>query len=157
MMASKTNLTGSKCWVSILALASLFWNSVDCFAIADNQGNFTKLSVDCSVLNASCAAPEVELLAEVRHEIVKRGSHPQELPAAEYVVVGAFKSAANAQRFSSGLHNLNYKTHLGYLTATELWYVYILKTGLPNKARSEQQRLSKVFLLRDAWLLTVEP
>jgi hypothetical protein len=93
----------------------------------------------------------------VRHEIVKRGAHPQELEVSEYVVVGAFKSIENAKRFSEGLISLNYNTKFGFLTGKDLWYVYLLKTGDKEKARAERERISKVFLLRDAWLLTVVP
>ena len=92
----------------------------------------------------------------VRHETFKRGDHPQELPAAEYVVVGVFKSLDNAEHFSNGLRSLDYKTQHGHLTPTDLWYVYIMKTNNAQRAQAEQKRLSKLFLLRDAWLLTVE-
>ena len=93
----------------------------------------------------------------VRHEVVKRGDHPDELAASEYVIVGVFKSLANAKHFSDGLRSLNFNTRHGYLTPKELWYVYILKTNDIDRARAEQARVSKLFLLRDAWLLTVEP
>ena len=93
----------------------------------------------------------------VRHEIVKRGNHPDELAASEYVIVGVFKSLANAKHFSDGLRSLNFNTRHGYLTPKDLWYVYTLKTNDMEKARAEQARISKLFLLRDAWLLTVEP
>jgi hypothetical protein len=93
----------------------------------------------------------------VRHEIVKRGDHPQELDVAEYVIVGVFKSPDNAQHFSNGLRSLDFRTRYGRVTEKDLWYVYILKTSDAARAKAEQARISKLFLLRDAWLLTVEP
>jgi hypothetical protein len=95
--------------------------------------------------------------AVVRHETVKRGNHQQELNASEYVIVGSFKSADNAGKFSEGLLNLNFQAQYGYLTEKDLWYVYILQTPDPEKATSELNRVTKLFLLRDAWLLTVQP
>lgn len=93
----------------------------------------------------------------VRHEIMKRGSHTHELEASQYVVVGSFKSIENAKHFSEGLRSLNYNTRYGHLTPTGLWYVYILKTDNLEAARAEQKRITKTFLLRDAWILTVQP
>jgi type IX secretion system PorP/SprF family membrane protein len=97
------------------------------------------------------------IAGDVRHEFVKHGNHAQELPVSDYVIVGVFKSDDNAKRFSDGLRSLNFKTQFGHLTEKQLWYVYLFKTTNINQARAEQTRVSKLFLLRDAWLLTVEP
>lgn len=97
------------------------------------------------------------LVTNVRHETVKRGNHPEELEPSEYVIAGAFKSSANAKHFADGLRNLEFNARYGYQTEKELWFVYILKTADPKRAGTEQARVSKMFLLRDAWLLTVHP
>lgn len=97
----------------------------------------------------------IKTVKSIRHEVVKRGNHTEELPTSEYVVVGVFKSRDNANHFSNGLRSLNFKTNLGYLTEKKLWYVYLLKTNNIERARAEQARVSKMFLLRDAFLLTV--
>ena len=94
---------------------------------------------------------------EIRHEVVKRGNHPSELEAAEYVIAGTFTSDANAERFSEGLRSLEYPARKGYLTEKALWYVYLYKGTSAEKARASQSRYAKLFLLRDAWWLTVEP
>lgn len=94
---------------------------------------------------------------ELRHEVVKRGNHPSELEAAEYVIASTFTSDANAERFSEGLRALDYPARKGYLTEKALWYVYIYKGTSAEKARASQSRFAKLFLLRDAWWLTVEP
>jgi hypothetical protein len=92
----------------------------------------------------------------VRHEIVERGDHAQELESAEYVIAGVFKSSTNAKRFSDGLQSLDFRTSFGYVTEKDLWYVYLMKTTTIEKARARQVNVSKMFLLRDVWLLTVE-
>ena len=93
----------------------------------------------------------------IKHEIVKRGNHPQELSVSEYVVVGQFKSIDNAKHFAGGLRSLGLNTQVGHVTQKNQWYVYVFKTSDTQQARAEHERVSKVFLLRDAWVLTVEP
>jgi type IX secretion system PorP/SprF family membrane protein len=90
-----------------------------------------------------------------RHEFVKRGNHAKELPVSDYVVGGVFKSEANAKHFSDGLDKLGFNTHYGHLTEKNLWYVYVIQTDDINKARAERDKVRKMKLLRDAWLLTV--
>lgn len=90
-----------------------------------------------------------------RHEFVKRGSHQAELDVSDYVVGGVFRSAANASHFSKGLDLLGFDTHFGHLTEKSLWYVYVIKTTDINAARSERDRVRKMKILKDAWLLTV--
>lgn len=94
---------------------------------------------------------------EIRHEVVKRGNHPSELEAAEYVIASTFTSGANAERFSEGLRSLEYPARKGYVSEKALWYVYIYKGTSAEQARSRQSQFTKRFLLRDAWWLTVEP
>lgn len=90
-----------------------------------------------------------------RHEFVKRGNHEKELPVSDYVIGGVFKSEANAKHFSDGLDKLGFNTHYGHLTEKSLWYVYIIQTDDINKARAERDKVRKLKILRDAWLLTV--
>jgi type IX secretion system PorP/SprF family membrane protein len=90
-----------------------------------------------------------------RHEFVKRGNHPKELPVSDYVVGGVFRSEANAKHFSDGLDKLGFNTHYGHLTEKNLWYVYVIQTDDINKARAERDKVRKMKILRDAWLLTV--
>jgi len=90
-----------------------------------------------------------------RHEFVKRGNHQSELPVSDYVVGGVFRSEPNAKHFSEGLDKLGFDTHYGHLTEKNLWYVYVIQTDDINKARAERDRVRKMKILRDAWLLTV--
>jgi type IX secretion system PorP/SprF family membrane protein len=91
-----------------------------------------------------------------RHEFVKRGNHKEELDVADYVIGGVFKSDANAKHFADGLVKLGFKADYGHLTEKNLWYVYLAQTTDINQARSERDRVRKMKLLRDAWLLTVQ-
>ena len=91
-----------------------------------------------------------------RHEFVKRGSHKEELDVADYVIGGVFKSDANAKHFSDGLAKLGFKADYGHLTEKNLWYVYLIQTTDINVARAERDRVRKLKILRDAWLLTVQ-
>jgi type IX secretion system PorP/SprF family membrane protein len=90
-----------------------------------------------------------------RHEFVKRGSHKEELDVADYVIGGVFKSDANAKHFADGLLKLGFKADYGHLTEKNLWYVYLAQTTDINQARAERDRLRKLKIFRDAWLLTV--
>lgn len=90
-----------------------------------------------------------------RHEFVKRGNHKEELDVADYVIGGVFKSDANAKHFSDGLIKLGFKADYGHLTEKNLWYVYLIQTTDINQARNERDRVRKLKILRDAWLLTV--
>jgi type IX secretion system PorP/SprF family membrane protein len=90
-----------------------------------------------------------------RHEFVKRGDHQEELDVADYVIGGVFKSEPNAKHFADGLIKLGFKADYGHLTEKNLWYVYLIQTSDINLARKERDRVRKMKLLRDAWLLTV--
>jgi type IX secretion system PorP/SprF family membrane protein len=98
--------------------------------------------------------PDLNAHAE-RHEFVKKGDHAQELDVADYVIGGVFKADANAKHFAEGLLKLGFKAHYGHLTEKALWYVYLIQTDDIDKARAERDRVRKMKILKDAWLLTV--
>jgi type IX secretion system PorP/SprF family membrane protein len=98
--------------------------------------------------------PDLNAHAE-RHEFVKKGNHEQELDVADYVIGGVFKADANAKHFAEGLIKLGFKAHYGHLTEKNLWYVYLIQTDDIDKARAERDRVRKMKILKDAWLLTV--
>jgi type IX secretion system PorP/SprF family membrane protein len=98
--------------------------------------------------------PDLNAHAE-RHEFVKKGDHAQELDVADYVIGGVFKADANAKHFAEGLIKLGFKAHYGHLTEKTLWYVYLIQTDDIDKARAERDRVRKMKILKDAWLLTV--
>jgi flagellar biosynthesis GTPase FlhF len=90
-----------------------------------------------------------------RHEFVKRGVHPDELPVGDYVISGVFKSDANARHFAEGLKKMGFSADYGHLTERNLWYVYIAQTSDINEARMERDKYRQMKIFKDAWLLTV--
>ena len=101
------------------------------------------------------AAPPAPLI-DGRHETHKRGAHTNELQTGDFVIVGAFSSQANAQRYTRGLQQLGYLADNGHLTSKNLWYVYIYRSNDINQARMERDKYRKLRMFKDAWLLTVE-
>ena len=92
-----------------------------------------------------------------RHEFSKRGHHKNELEVADYVVSGVFAEETNARAFSDGLKKLGFKAKYGRSTEKGVWYVYLVRTGDINTARTERDNYRKMKIFRDAWLLTVHP
>lgn len=99
---------------------------------------------------------EIAMAEEIAMEVVKRGSHADELQIGHYVTAGAFVTRENAMRFAEGLRHLGFRADAGYSTQHGSWYVYVLRTHDPAYAESERKRLSRNFLLRDVSLLKVE-
>ncbi|HNP95360.1 MAG TPA: PorP/SprF family type IX secretion system membrane protein [Cyclobacteriaceae bacterium] len=91
-----------------------------------------------------------------RHEFVKRGSHSAEMNFADYVIVGAFRSEANAKRYSDGLRELGFDaSDYGFISERQIWYVHISESNDINQARADRDRYRKMNMFKDAWLLTV--
>lgn len=92
-----------------------------------------------------------------RHEIVQRVRNKNDLPAGTYVIVGAFRGEANARKYARELLDMEYgEAHYGFISARNLWYVYLDYEEDVDQARRvrDQYRLEHNF--RDAWILTVE-
>lgn len=91
-----------------------------------------------------------------RHEFVKRGNHNSEMNLADYVIVGAFKSEANAKRYSDGLTQMGFDTSdYGYISERQIWYVHIEATNNLEEARKQRDKYRMMNMFKDAWLLTV--
>lgn len=90
-----------------------------------------------------------------RHETFKRGAHPKELGAGDYVIAGVFSTEANANRYTAGLVKLGYMAGYGFLTQKQLWYVYIYRSDDINQSRAERDKYRKLRMFKDAWLLTI--
>ena len=90
-----------------------------------------------------------------RHEFVKRGGHKEELDLGNYVIVGVFRSRANAENYHNGLTKMAFTSDFGYLTEKQLWYVYLWQTDDINEARISRDKFRKMKITRDAWLMTV--
>jgi len=91
-----------------------------------------------------------------RHELVKRGEHSSEMDYADYVIVGAFSTEANAKKFSDGLKKLGFsEVDYGFISEKSLWYVHISRSNNINAARTDRDKYRKMNMFKDAWLLTV--
>lgn len=95
---------------------------------------------------------------EPRHEIVKKGAHPDELESANYVVVGAFKSRLNAGRYSNMLRDRGHENSFGFVSEKKIYYVIVFSSGNLEETREirNQYRNLTDFQFPDSWVLTVE-
>ncbi|HQQ97534.1 MAG TPA: PorP/SprF family type IX secretion system membrane protein [Cyclobacteriaceae bacterium] len=90
-----------------------------------------------------------------RHEIVRRGTHHEELDLGDFVVAGVFGKRENAEHFAAELTKLGFKPDFGYLTSKQRWYVYLFEGENFHEARMERDKYRKLSIFKDAWLLTV--
>jgi type IX secretion system PorP/SprF family membrane protein len=91
-----------------------------------------------------------------RHEFVKRGEHVSEMDLGDYVIVGVFRSEANAKRVSDGYRNLGFsEVDYGFQSGKNLWFVHIAGSDDIEEARSARNKYRKMKMFKDAWLLTV--
>lgn len=91
-----------------------------------------------------------------RHEFVQRGDHPEEMNLADYVIVGAFRSKENAQHYDEQMVKMGFpEVHYGFLSARNLWYVYVASTDNLDAAKAARDKYRKLKMFKDAWLLTV--
>lgn len=101
---------------------------------------------------------EPESFKESPVVVVKQGDHKDELELGHYIVVGAFLSKANVQKYSAELKTKGFDNQYGFLTEKEYYYVTVYKnSGDIEKAREvrTEYRKKKDFLFRDTWLLSV--
>jgi type IX secretion system PorP/SprF family membrane protein len=98
---------------------------------------------------------EVEHPHAERHEFVKKGVHHEELDYGTYVIAGVFKSRGNAESYSKGLTNMKFDADFGFLTAKDLWYVFISQSDNVDDAKAQRDKFRKTKIFRDSWLLTV--
>lgn len=92
-----------------------------------------------------------------RHEFVARARNKNDLDAGTYVIVGAFRSEANARKFSNELLDMEYEgAAYGFITARNLWYVYMGSSKDVNEARGLRDKARQEHNFKDAWILTVE-
>lgn len=93
-----------------------------------------------------------------RYEKVKKGTHIAEIEPGDYLVVGIFKTEANAKKWAEGLKGMKFEgIDYGYQSDKGLWYVHFPDSKSIDAAKVSQAKYRKTKLFRDAWLLTVEP
>ena len=92
-----------------------------------------------------------------RHEFVKAGNNKNELKAGNYIIVGAFRSEANAKRFSLDLHQMDVEeASYGFITVRGLWYVYLVSSENLEVVKTERDKYRHDHMFKDAWILTVQ-
>lgn len=99
-----------------------------------------------------------ETIEEPKVVVVHQGDHEDELDLGHYIVVGAFLSKTNAQKYSTNLKTKGYENQFGFLTEKDFYYVTVYKnTGDIEKARQVRNEFRKKedFLFPDTWLLSV--
>ena len=91
---------------------------------------------------------------EPRHEVVKKGAHPDELNRGNYVIVGSFKSRPNAERYSSMLRDAGHESSLGFASDKNVYYVFVYRSGNLEEAREmrNQYRGLKDFQFPNSWV-----
>jgi type IX secretion system PorP/SprF family membrane protein len=107
-------------------------------------------------VDSAAVAPIVPPKPE-RHEFVRRERNKNDLPAGTYVIVGAFRSEANARKFSNELLDMEYtEANYGFISVRSLWYVYMGYSEDVNAARQIRDKTRQEHNFKDAWILTVE-
>lgn len=91
-----------------------------------------------------------------RHETVARGTHPKELASSNYIIVGAFRTEANARNYDNQLVRIGYpEAQYGFVTSRNIWYVWIAQASDIEEARTVRNKYRESKMFKDAWLLTV--
>jgi len=99
-----------------------------------------------------------EIVEKPKVVVVKQGDHEDELDLGHYIVVGAFLSKSNAQKYSIDLKSQGHDNQFGFLTEKDFYYVTVYKnSGDIEKARQvrTEYRKKEDFLFPDTWLLSV--
>jgi type IX secretion system PorP/SprF family membrane protein len=92
-----------------------------------------------------------------RHEFVTRARNKDDMDATTYIIVGAFRSEANARKFSNELLDMEYtEANYGFITSRSLWYVTLGSSHDINEARAIRDKVRHEHNFKDAWILTVE-
>jgi cell division protein FtsN len=105
------------------------------------------------------AAEEPVMVRAVRnHEVVKKGTHPDELEEAHYVIVGTFRQKGNAQQYSNRLRDAGHNSAYGFITVKQVYYVYVYKSASLETARLSRDQFRKLsdFQFSQSWVLSVE-
>jgi len=136
-------------------------NSVAIAAVAiPSFANRPEIPVEEEIVEEVIPEPEIVAppVEEPKVVVVQQGDHQDELPLGHYVVVGAFLSKANAQRYSANLQNQGFENQFGFLTEKDFYYVTVHKNiGDIEEARKirNNYRQRDEFLFPDSWLLSV--
>ena len=119
-----------------------------------------ELLVQYEPVTRTAAAPPVVVAGDPRPEPTpptpRTGRNMLEMPAGNYVIVGAFASFDNAQNYSDALLEDGHFTQVGYHSPKNLYYVQIYSSKSLEQAEKERNRLRRSPVLSKAWVFTVE-
>jgi hypothetical protein len=119
--------------------------------------NDTQTVTDSSAVVTE-AKPVIEPPVVQKYEVVKKGTHEDELHISHYVIVGAFGKKENAQRYSELLKDQGYDNSFGYVTDKSVYHVYVFESSDLEKTRMVRDQFRKLsgFQFGQSWVLTVQ-
>jgi type IX secretion system PorP/SprF family membrane protein len=97
----------------------------------------------------------VSNVTTIRSETVNMGNSPLELPRGNYIIIGEYKSEAEAKAFTDRLGNEGYRAEYGYVSRKRLWMVYIYRSDsrIGFRRKVLDTRTNPDF--KNAWILSV--
>jgi cell division septation protein DedD len=117
-----------------------------------------KPAIEEKTSTPAIAVQEEVVEPEPRYEVVKKGKNRDELVAAHYVIVGAFKQRENADRYSRLLKDAGYNNGFGFASEKQVYYVHVFQSADLNEARTSRDAFRKLkdFQFQASWVLTVQ-
>ena len=84
--------------------------------------------------------------------------NPKELKKGIYIIVGVFSEMHNAAKYSTQLLYAGYSTSIGFNSAKNLHYVYVMGASNLDEAKGQRDQLRKAnrFQLNDTWILVIQ-
>lgn len=111
-----------------------------------------------TVINEVAAPPVTEPAPVRKDEVVKKGTHEDELNVSHYVIVGVFKSKDNAERYSEQLKEQGYDNSIGFVSDKNVYHVHVFQSPDLEKTRQVRDQFRKLsgFQFSESWVLTVQ-
>lgn len=88
---------------------------------------------------------------------LNRGNHMLELDEGHYVVIGVFRTFAQAEEYSDKMFREGHFTKYGYASETKMYFVYIYRSRDYDQAMMESERLRRLGLkFRENTVLSIK-
>jgi hypothetical protein len=94
-------------------------------------------------------------VTRIRSETVYVGNSNFELPTGNYIIIGEYKSQAEANEEADRLGNEGYRAEFGYVSRKRLWMVYIYRSDSRIGFRKKVLQTRDNPDFKDAWILSV--
>ena len=105
---------------------------------------------------AQTTPPETLAKPTVRVTKKRESTHPLEMQAGKYAVVGTFSQRPNAERMAQKLSGEGFMAGVGFNSEKGYYYVYLSASDSLDHLKDEVQRLRQYGSFSDAWILVVE-